>query len=143
VKIASAGEAGNALVLGQAYMRGYGDWVQLIVSSVDDTRTLSAMRVRPDINFLVPEGKRTLHVLVQLGNFMRWKEANDPQVTTELEAGICYQLQAREVTDIRGQRGVEVWIERIGTIVQYESFLKRNPGFRQGTPMTAAELAST
>lgn len=144
--VALAGQAeteGQALVLGQAYMRGYGDWVQLIISAVDGTQTLSATQLRPNINFLVPQGKRTLQVKVLLGNSMKWQEAReDPQVTAELRAGLVYQVKAREATDIRGQTGVELWLERLGTVEEYQAFLKRHPGFKQGQPLSPLDLTS-
>lgn len=136
--------AGSALVLGQAYMRGYGDWVQLIISSVDDTQTLSEVQLRPDINFLVPAGKRTLRVKVQLGNSMRWKELQvDPQLSVDLNQGVVYQVKAREATNIKGQTDVDLWIERLGTIQEYERFIQRHPDYKQGQPLTASEITSS
>lgn len=138
------GASGQALVLGQAYMRGYGDWSQLIISSVDEVQTFSQLQLRPRINFLMPAGKRTIRVKVQLGNHMKWQGTeNDPQVTAELEAGAAYQLLAREATNIRGETGVELSLERIGTIAEYETFLKLHPGHRLGQPLTRADLGST
>lgn len=133
-----------ALVLGQAYMRGYGDWVQLIISSVDETQTLSAVQLRPDINFLVPAGKRTLRVKVQLGNSMSWKELQvDPELDVELSEGAVYQVKAREATNIRGETDVDLWIERLGTIQEYERFIQRHPDYKQGQPLTAGEMAAS
>ena len=100
--------SGHALVLGQAYLQGYGDWVQLIITSVDEAKTFSQTRLRPTINFLVPAGKRSMNVRVLLGNEMKWKESADSQVAVELQEGLVYQLKAREATDIRGIEGVDL-----------------------------------
>lgn len=132
--------SGHALVLGQAYLQGYGEWVQLIITSVDEAKTFSQTRLRPTINFLVPAGKRTLNVRVLLGNEMKWKESADSQVAVELQEGLVYQVKAREATDIRGIEGIDLWIEQLGTIPEFEYFLKRNPGYKQGQPLTRGEM---
>ena len=132
--------AGHALVLGQAYLRGYGDWVQLVITSVDAAKTFSQTRLRPTINFLVPPGKRTFNVRVLLGNTTTWKESADSQVAAELRDGMVYQIKAREATDIRGIEGIDLWVEQLGTIPEYEYFLKRNPGYKQGQPLTRGEM---
>lgn len=132
--------SGNALVLGQAYLRGYGNWVQLVITSVDETKTFSQTQLRPTINFLVPAGKRTLNVRVLLGNEMKWNESADSQIAVELQEGLVYQVKAREATDIRGIEGIDLWIEQLGTIPEYEYFLKRNPGYKQGQPLTRGEM---
>lgn len=130
VKLASSAEAGgDALVLGQAYLRQPGDWVQLFITAVDDTSTWSPTKLRPDLHLLVPAGKRTFTVKVQIGNFLRSGEATGPQqVSADLKAGMVYQLNAREGTDVRGRNGVDLWVEQIGTIAQYERFAGEHPG---------------
>jgi hypothetical protein len=132
--------SGHALVLGQAYLRGYGDWVQLIITSVDAAKTFSQTRLRPTINFLVPAGKRKFNVRVLLGNSMTWQESADSQVAAELLDGNVYQVKAREATDIRGAEGVDLWVEQLGTISEYEYFIKRNPDFKQGQPLTRGQM---
>jgi hypothetical protein len=132
--------AGHALVLGQAYLQGYGDWVQLIITSVDEAKTFSQTRLRPTINFLIPAGKRTLNVRVLLGNEMKWKESADSQVAVELQEGLVYQVKAREATDIRGIEGIDLWVEQLGTIQEYEYFLQRNRGYKQGQPLTRGTM---
>ena len=137
IKLQGEGAAApNALVLGQAYLQGYGDWVQIIITSVDEAKTFSQTRRRPTINFLVPAGKRSLNVRVLLGNEMKWKESADSQVAVELQPGLVYQLKAREATDIRGIEGVDLWVEQLGTIQEYDFFLERNPDYKQGQPLT-------
>jgi hypothetical protein len=131
---------GHSLVLGQAYLQGYGDWVQLIITSVDEAQTFSQTRLRPTINFLVPAGKRKLNVRVSLGNEMKWKESADSQVAVQLQEGLVYQVKAREATDIRGIEGIDLWVEQLGTIPEYEYFLKRNPDYKQGQPLTRGEM---
>jgi len=141
IKLQGEGPAApHALVLGQAYLQGYGDWVQIIITSVDEAKTFSQTRLRPTINFLVPAGKRSLNVRVLLGNEMKWKESADSQVAVELQEGLVYQLKARAATDIRGIEGVDLWVEQLGTIPEYEYFLKRNPGYKQGQPLTRGEM---
>ena len=135
--------SGHALVLGQAYLHGYGEWVQLIITSVDEAKTFSQTRLRPTINFLVPAGKRTLNVRVLLGNEMKWNQSADSQVAVELQDGLVYQVKAREATDIRGIEGVDVWVEQLGTIPEFENFLKRNPGYKQGQPLTRGEMTGS
>jgi len=132
--------SGPALVLGQAYLQGYGDWVQLIITSVDEAQTFSQTRLRPTINFLVPAGKRTLNVRVSLGNEMKWNQSADSQVAVELQEGLVYQVKAREATDIRGIEGIDLWVEQLGTIPEFEYFLKRNPDYKQGQPLTRGEM---
>lgn len=131
---------GSALVLGQAYLQGYGDWVQLIITSVDEAKTFSQTRLRPTVNFLIPAGKRTLNVRVLLGNEMKWNESADSQIVVELQEGLVYQVKAREATDIRGIESVDLWVVQLGTIPEYEYFLKRNPGYKQGQPLTRGEM---
>lgn len=129
VKLASAADSGTALVLGQAYLRGPADWVQIFVIAVDDTRTWSATKLRPDLNLVVPAGKRTFKVKVQIGNFLSSQEtAGAPEVTAELLPGMAYQLNAREGTDVRGRTGVDLSVERIGTVAQYEKWAGEHPG---------------
>jgi hypothetical protein len=135
-----AATGGHALVLGQAYLQGYGDWVQLIITSVDEAQTFSQTRLRPTINFLVPAGKRSLNVRVSLGNEMKWRESADSQVAVELQDGLVYQVKAREATDIRGIEGIDLWVEQLGTIAEFDYFLKRNPGYKQGQPLTRGEM---
>jgi hypothetical protein len=132
--------AGQALVLGQAYLRGYGDWVQLIITSVDTAKTFSQTRLRPTINFLVPPGKRTFNVRVLLGNSMTWKESTDSQVAAELRDGMVYQIKAREATDIRGVDSADLWVEQLGSIAEYDYFVKRNPAYKQGQPLTRGQM---
>jgi hypothetical protein len=139
---ANAAAGDNALVLGQAYLHGYAEWVQVIITSVDDVKTHSQAQIRPTINFLVPPGKHTFHVKALLSNSASWKESNDPQVSMELLAGEVYQMNAREATNIRGEGGIEVWLEHLGTIAQYQSFLKRNRDYRLGQPLTAMEITA-
>lgn len=140
VDLASDPGAGHALVLGQAYMRGPGDWVYIIVTAIDGSRTNSAMQLRQNINFLVPPGQRTLRAKVQIGNFLQWQESDALRITAGLEPGIVYQLSAREGTDIRGREGVQVWIERVGTREQYDAYLARHPDFKRGQPLDASQL---
>jgi hypothetical protein len=135
-----AAAGGKALVLGQAYLRGYGNWVQLVITSVDETKTFSQTQLRPTINFLVPAGKRTMNVRVLLGNEMKWNESADSQIAVELQEGLVYQVKAREATDIRGVEGVDLWIEQLGSIAEYEYFLQRNRDYKQGQPLTRGEM---
>jgi hypothetical protein len=103
-------------------------------------KTFSQTRLRPTINFLVPAGKRKFNVRVLLGNSMTWQESADSQVAAELLDGNVYQVKAREATDIRGAEGVDLWVEQLGTISEYEYFIKRNPDFKQGQPLTRGQM---
>ncbi|HUQ11287.1 MAG TPA: hypothetical protein VM146_13315 [Steroidobacteraceae bacterium] len=130
VMLASAAESpGTALVLGQAYSRGPADWVQIFVTSVDDAKTWSATQLRPDLNLVVPAGKRTFKVRVQIGDYVSSQESPvDPEVTAELLPGMAYQLNVREGTDVRGRAGIDVSVERIGTVAKYEKYAAEHPG---------------
>jgi hypothetical protein len=129
VTLAASDSAETALVLGQAYLRGRADWVQLFVTAVDDTKTWSAGMLRPDLNLVVPAGKHTFKVRVQIGNYLSLEESPvDPEVTVELLPGMAYQLNVREGTDVRGRAGVDVLVERIGTVARYEKYAAEHPG---------------
>jgi hypothetical protein len=128
VKLAASGSADTALVLGQAYSRGPADWVQIFVTAVDDTKTWSAKQLRPDLNLVVPAGKRTFRVRVQIGSYLSSQEGADPEVTVELLPGMAYQLNVREGTDVRGRNGVDVSVERVGTVAKYEKYAAEHPG---------------
>lgn len=128
VKVAAGDSAQTALVLGQAYARGPADWVQIFVTSVDGTRTWNPNQLRPDLNLVVPAGKRTFRVKVQIGGYVSSKEGADPEVTVELLPGMAYQLNVREGTDVRGRDGVDVTVERIGTVAKYEKYAAEHPG---------------
>ncbi len=127
VKLAS-GSAETALVLGQAYARGPADWVQIFVTEVDGAKTWNPRQLRPDLNLVVPAGKRTFRVRVQIGSYLSSKEGADPEVTVELLPGMAYQLNVREGTDVRGREGVDVSVERVGTVAKYEKYAAEHPG---------------
>jgi hypothetical protein len=129
-----------ALVLGQAYMSGYGNWVQLIITSIDDAKTGDEKKLRPTVNFLVPPGQRTVRVKTLLGNSMTWKEAKESVISQDLLAGRVYQVKAREATDIHGTDAVDLWLEQLGSIAEYQYFIKRNPDYKQGQPLTRGQM---
>jgi hypothetical protein len=139
VNLPGAEAAGQALVLGQAYMRGYGDWVVVFITSVDQEKTFNPMGLRPNINLQMPAGKRALKVKAMFGSFARSQETGEPQLAVNLVDGQVYQLHAREATNIRGQAGVELWVEHIGTRAQYDQWRKSNPGHK-GEPVQRGEL---
>lgn len=139
VKFPGTEASGEALVLGQAYMRGYGDWVVVFITSVDQEKTFSQMQLRPSINLQMPAGKHALKVKAMFGSFAQSQQTDEPQIQVELRDGQVYQLQAREVTNIRGQAGVELWLEHIGTVSQYEAYRKSNPGHK-GEPVSRGDL---
>ena len=140
MKMPGPGTGADALVLGQAYMSGYGEWMQLIITSVDDRKTLSESKLRPTVNFLVPPGERTLKVKTLLGNSVKWKDAKEAVISGELLEGRVYQVKARDATDIHGSDAVDLWLEQLGSIAEYEYFIKRNPDYKQGQPLTRGQM---
>lgn len=141
VNLPGAESSGKALVLGQAYMRGYGDWVVVFVTAVDQEKTFSQMQLRPSINLQMPAGKRTLKVKAMFGSFAQSQQTDEPSIDVELREAQAYQLQAREVTNIRGQAGVELWLEHLGTIAQYEAYRKAHPESK-GQPLSRGALSA-
>jgi hypothetical protein len=141
VNLPGADHSGKSLVLGQAHMRGYGDWVVIFVTAVDQEKTFSQMQLRPSINLQVPAGKHTLKVKAMFGNFAHSQESDEPSIDVDLRAGQAYQLQAREVTNIRGQAGVELWLEHLGAIAQYEAYRKAHPDSK-GEPVSRGALSA-
>jgi hypothetical protein len=121
-------------------MSGYGEWVQLIITSVDDTKTHNETKLRPTVNLLVPSGERTLRVKTLLGNSATWKDAKESVIPGELLAGRVYQVKAREATDIHGTDAVDLWLEQLGSIAEYQYFIKRNPDYKQGQPLTRGQM---
>lgn len=128
VKLAASESTETALVLGRAYLRGRADWVQLFITAVDGTKTWDANQLRPDLNLVVPAGKHTFKVRVQIGDYLSLPKSPDPEVTVELLPGMAYQLNVREGTDVRGRAGVDVMVERIGTVAKYEKYAAEHPG---------------
>lgn len=140
VKVSGAAPAGRALVLGQAYLRGYGEWVQILITSVDGTKTANESKLRPTVNLLVPPGEHEIRVKTLLGNSMTWKDARETVVSGALLDGHVYQVKARAATDIRGTDAVDLWLEQLGSIDEYEYFIKRNPDYKQGQPLTRGQM---
>ncbi len=142
VNLPAAENAGKALVLGQAWMRSYGDWVIVFITAVDQEKTNSQLQLRPSINLQMPAGGHTLKVKALFGNLAQSQETDEPAIIkVELRDGQAYQLQAREVTNIRGQSGVELWHEHVGTIAQYEAYRKANPDSK-GAPVDRGAMAA-
>jgi len=142
VRIGKAAEpAEYALVLGQAYEFAPNSWSNLIVKYVDGHKAYSEMDLRTAINFLIPSGQHTLKVEANYGNIQDAKSSLEPKVTADLQAGEVYQLDGRRTTDSRGESWVQVRLEHIGSMAEYQAFRARNPGFRSGQPLTRAQLS--
>jgi hypothetical protein len=140
VKMSGAVPDGRALVLGQAYLRGYGEWVQILITSVDDAKTANETKLRPTVNFLVPPGEHAIRVKTLLGNSMTWKDAKETVISGALLEGRVYQVKAREATDIHGTDAVDLWLEQLGSIEEYEYFVRQNPDYKQGQPLTRGQM---
>lgn len=140
IVLAGAKESdGQALVLGQAYMEGYGNWTQYIVTSVDGTRLYA---VRTPINLYVPAGNRTLTVTVAFGNAYAGENTiSEPRIVAQLQPGQVYQVKGQRGTDVKGKKVVDVGLIHLGTIEQYNAYLARYPKQLPGIELMRRDLA--
>jgi hypothetical protein len=134
-------KAPTALILGQAYKESAGHYHILIVKSVDGIKTFSGWESRTPFNWYVPAGQRKFTAHAAFGNFGNSLEA-DPEFTGDVHAGRVYQLYGKEYEDSNGKSFVKLWIDEIGSVAQFEAYLKRNPEGLDGKPMTKQRLVA-
>jgi hypothetical protein len=126
-----------ALIRGQAYMKSVGNWVEVHIKEVDGKEVynqITSLQVPYMVN--VTPGVHELTILGLLGNSaFYYKHDKLPKITANFEAGKAYQILFDLISEDGKSISAIYRIVSIGSIVQYNEFLIKNPTHQSGYPI--------
>ncbi len=135
----------QALILGQSYRASKTDATHLLIIAVDGRSTTGEAGWKSTVNYRVPPGTRTFDVAVIFGRNDWVKSPSEKplgkpvQFSSEVQAGQVYQMYVKRGYH-EGRRYVKLWLERIGTLEEYEAFRQRHPKRSGGIPLSQDEM---